>query len=201
MIRQLTFINRAECLEGSEVVLFQKNRCANDGMDDIAWRRIRHCPEGWHHPFTYSCRVECSTTDAFGNFSPPIPANEGSVFEIRKRHDDRPVLRRIPLQEGSGISVTNRMWRGSLDVNILRDSHVLARWPGLPPMQTAHFGFDPDLWVGLGRAPQSHEPVQKVQSVRSATRLSLRQVRTADIVMSGGRGRPIGFHLENVNSG
>lgn len=54
-------------------------------------------------------------------------------------------------------------------------------------MQTTHFRFDPDLWVGHGRAQKAHEPAHKVQSAKSETKLWPRQVRTADIVMSGGR--------------
>lgn len=76
---EFTFHNRCQGHSAPTVVLFQRG--SDVAQFAVAWKVIRNCAPGWHHPFTYSTTPQVNVSDADGNHSPPLDTAGGAMFE------------------------------------------------------------------------------------------------------------------------
>jgi hypothetical protein len=77
---QLNFINQSNDVNNSEIVIFQKNEAETFDELAIAWRVIKNCGVGDHHPFTYSHDFGVGSSDSYGNYTPQLSASTGQAF-------------------------------------------------------------------------------------------------------------------------
>lgn len=203
MVTELRFVNRAGDLGETAIVLFQRNAAACSPDRDVVWHSVRYCQAGWQHPIEYPDAIAVGTSDAFGNFSPAIPCDGGESFEIRPTVAGRCLANCRTTRASQDIVVTNRLSVGAVNVEIYRGRRVVARRRNLPPAASASFRFEPELWIGATTAPLGYDFVPTVGKLRCAARLSLRNVRAADIVMTFGPSvyEPLSFELANIHSG
>jgi hypothetical protein len=203
MITNFTFVNQFAYLDRATIVLFQKNSLACDSRPDIVLHAIRYCGLGWTHPITFPREVALSISDEFGNFSPRIRCDCNNLFEVKPTVTGRALTPRRPDGAPDHIVVTNRLPRGAVNIDLFRGDRVVARHSALPPMQTAHFRLDPDLWIGTTTVSLGNDFIVPVPHLDSVTRLSIRNIARADIVMTAGASfdEPLRFELANINSG
>ena len=207
MSTKLTLVNDAFDLGSSAIVLFQKNSLAPRTRRQVVWRAIRYCRFGWEHPFEFSDTVSVCIDDGFGNFSAAQPARPGARFDVCAIPSGKSLVARRGCLTDQKITVTNQLARGAVNSNLLRGGRIFAQQRDLAPLQTACFENDNDLWVGLTDDHLGFDFVCSVSVINSPTRLSLRNVASAEIVMRcarGGRrgkGKLASFELANINSG
>lgn len=199
----LRFINRSNDCGNSEVVLFQRDVIPDLDELAIAWHVIRYCGRDCIHPFTYSNEVEIALGDDYGNFSPRVPAGNGTRLAIAAHAGGRPRLSRSP--EGtvhSDIEVVNQMGRGAVNVNAFVAGRLMAAKSAVAPGQKAVFRFAPTLWIGVGSQIEEGRALASAVISSGNTPLELGAIASADIVMTGGgsgeNARPFQFELENV---
>lgn len=199
----LRFINRSNDCGNSEVVLFQRDVIPELGEWAIAWRVIRYCGRDCIHPFTYSTDVEIALGDDHGNFSPRVPASNGTRLTVAAHPGGRPRLGSSP--EGtvhSDIEVVNQLGRGAVNVNAFVAGRLIAAKSAVAPGQKAVFRFAPMLWIGVGSQIEEGRALASAVISSVNTPLELGGIASADIVMTGGGGgenaRAFQFELENV---
>jgi len=205
MDTRLNLVNAGVGLEGTEIVLYQKNylrQIEGHGPSiNIAWRQIRNCNYGWHHPFIYSYDIEVAISDDYGNYSPRIPVKNGQVFEIRPIASGR-CLALAPRQKTSAqVKVINKLSRGSYTVNIFRSGSVIARQTSVSPNQSVVFDFNPSIWIGTQKAIENISYITPYIPQENDIEIPLMGIKSADIIMSGGVSNPLVFALANINSG
>jgi hypothetical protein len=206
----LRFINASLGGRNTPVVICMKNAGTGFGSWICAWKVIRNCGQDCYHPFTYSSDLEIGISDDFGNYSPRLPAPHGSSFEIRPTVSGRQ-LYPSPPRDGAGINSTrvqvkNCHPQGSFHVNVWNSGRLLAQRRNIAPLQSAGFEFYPELWIAA-----CSEMIEEGQMMDPAiipdmkTPLSLSQIRSADIVMTGGGTgttvQPYTFNLVNIVMG
>lgn len=201
----LNLVNAGVGLEGTEIVLYQKNylRQIEDSnlSPAIAWRQIRNCNYGWHHPFVYSYDIEVAVSDDFGNYSPRVPVTDGQVLEIRPIASGR-CLAIAPRQKTSAqVKVINKLARGSYTVNIFRSGSVIAQKTSVSPYQSVVFNFNPSIWIGTQKVTENVAYITPYIPQENDIEIPLIGIKSADIIMSGGVSNPLAFALANINSG
>jgi hypothetical protein len=202
---KLRFINSSQRGGNTSVVIFQKNLAIASGSSVCAWKVIRNCRQNWYHPFIYSTGLEIGISDDFGNFSPRLPAPDGSAFMIKPTILGRE-LRSSPLQEGAGsnlkkVQVRNRMPRGAFHAHVWRSSRLLAMRTNIAPLQTTVFEFSPELRIATFTGVIEEGQIMDAASYIN-TPLSLLGIVSADIVMtdggSEGTTQSYTFNLANI---
>lgn len=203
MMTKLTFVNKAAALGQATIILFQKNYAADDSRPDVIWHHIRHCQLGWSHPINFPQMVSVCVSDEFGNFSSKIRCDSANVFEVRPTITGRTIAACGVNSAPEQIIVTNRLPRGAIHINLFRGNRVVARHSALPPLQTAYFRLEPEIWIGATRASLGYDFVAPVRHLDCAKRLSIRNIVSADIEVTMGASNyePLRFELANINSG
>lgn len=199
----LRFINRSNDCGNSEVVLFQREVVAEFDELAIAWRVIRYCGRDCIHPFVYSTDVDIALGDEYGNFSPRVPAPNGSRLVIDAHPGGRPRLATSTSDAPLGdIEVVNQLGRGAVNVNAFVAGRVIAAKSAVAPGQKAVFRFSPVLWIGVGSQIEEGRALSSAVISSANTPIELVGIASADIVMTGGgggeRAQPFRFELENV---
>ncbi|HYW16013.1 MAG TPA: hypothetical protein VE891_07650, partial [Allosphingosinicella sp.] len=163
---------------------------------------IENCGHGSCHPFEYSESVEIAAGDDFGNYSPKLPATEGSHFAVTPMLVGRKLAPRGRGPRADSISAENGLSRGAVSFNAFRSGRLLWKTPPLAPRQTALFRLEPTLWITLAADAREGENLSASAVASASAALRLGGVHSADIMMTGGgRGPnsgPIDFTLENV---
>lgn len=168
----------------------------------LAWRIIRNCAPGWHHPFTFSTSPRIDISDADGNHVPALAADNGMVFALTPLGLGR---RFAPAGSGRSdeIVVCNEMAYGAIDANLYSNGALLACKSQIAPGMKAVFRFQPTLWIGLSSGQCAGQRVDRTALREPGLDLSLEGVASASVVLTddldgGGDAMPYRFTLENV---
>ncbi|WP_256079635.1 hypothetical protein [Massilia sp. YIM B04103] len=201
---KLNFINRSNDANNSEIVIFQKNQATNYDELHVAWRVIKNCGVYDNHPFTFPMAMEVSAADSFGNHTPRLPATNGDLFHMAKDGSGDVLSRVGPANSSKEVHVRNDLAAGAINAGIFKDGKLLALKTSVAPGQKAVFEIKPTIWIGV--ASQIEEGKVMASAVISDinTELSLLNVASADIVLTGGgpgpNSQPFTFTLENVRT-
>lgn len=200
---KLNFINKSNDSNNSRVVIFQKNVATDFDEIAVAWTVIQNCGLNEHHPFTYSEEVTVDASDAWGNFSPQLPAPSGTAVEmIKNASGDALVQSAKPAVNHAEIEIRNQLMQGAINGNVYRDGRLCAVKTGIAPGQKAVFQFKPTIWIGVASEIEEGDIMNAAIISAVNTELSLLGIASADIVMTGGgpgpSATPFQFSLENV---
>jgi len=200
---KLNFINHSNESSNANIVLFQKNIANNVEELAIAWKVIKNCNPGWHHPFEFPLDIYINLCDAWGNeLNTPCKAEHGQLFHAINDVSGTQIKYIGTASSANEVHLVNNLESGSIDANIYKDGKLLASNRNVNPGQKAVFQFKPTLWLGV--APQVEEGQVMNSAILSNinTEISLQGIQSADIIMTGGgpgrRSSPFTFDLENV---
>lgn len=198
---KLTFINRSNDLNSSEIVIFQKNEASDYGEIAIAWKVIQHCGQGFSHPFVYPMQMYVSSTDSYGNLSPLKGASNGQQFQVSLNGSGDTLQYAGQASSQDEVEVLNALLQGAITASIYKDSRLLATKTGIAPGQKAVFEFKPSIWVGVVSQIEEGDVMNSAILSQINTELSLKGLKSADLVMTGGgpgaSSTPFTFTLEN----
>ncbi len=184
---KLNFINESNDQNNSEVVIFQKNVATDFDELAVAWRVIKNCGVGDHHPFTFSEEFAVGASDSYGNYTPQNQARYGQRWEMIKDHSgDVMQLSKDTASSPNEVEVANSLQQGAIDANIYRDGKLLAVKTGVSPAQKAVFSFKPTIFVGVVSEVVEGEVMNSAIISEINTEISLLGISSADIVMTGG---------------
>lgn len=198
----LNFINQSNDVNNAEVVVFQRHTAG--GADDlaVAWKVIRNCGQGCHHPFVFPLSLAVGAGDSDGNFTPQLPAQDGELFKMTMTPSGHQL---VPAGAGASpqeVQVLNALDRGTIDAFCFRAGRLLAVKRGLAPQETASFQFKPTIWIGVVSQVQAGEVMSAAVLSGLNTEISLLGIASADIVMTGGgagaEAKPFAFELQNI---
>lgn len=177
---QLDFLNRCEGLDAPTIVVFQRADSA-DGLA-VAWRVIRNCAPGWHHPFTFSTVLDVDVSDMDGNHLPGLMAGAGGVFEVAPLISGRRFWRTRLTVEGQQFAVRNALRRQAVHANLYSKGALLASRRDIAPGSCGVFHLHTDLWIGVGAARQGErfDP----DTIDDAVQVSLRGLASAALVLT-----------------
>ena len=202
MHTQLNFINNSSDGGDKEIVLFQRNTVSNMGELTVAWKVIRYCAYGCHHPFIYDNDTEVSYSDEFGNCAPRKTAQPGQKFAVEPTHYGRRLIEAGNATSPIEIQIVNAQPRGAVNINIYRNKQLLTVKSAVAPGQKAVFSFQPTLWIGVASQVVQGEPLSSAVLSNVNQEIPLIGVARADIVMTGGGAGSTStsyvFALENV---
>jgi hypothetical protein len=200
----LTFINRSEQSDHTEIAIFQKNVTVGMSELALAWKVIRNCGRDCYHPFTYAQDFEVVVGDEWGNFSPCLSASSGQALSVTPTASGRRLANSGRSIEGGCIEVSNDLRRGAIDVTLRKSGAAIARKTGVTPAQKAVFEFKPVLWLSVVSEVVQGAALDSAVVSAANTEFSLLGIASAEIVMRGGGGgataRPFTFTLENVRT-
>lgn len=200
---KLNFINRSNDTNNSEIVIFQKNAAASFDEIAVAWKVIRYCGQGDHHPFTYEHDVCVAASDSYGNYMPQIPAQNGQQYEVvLSTSGDILQLSPNPASSPNEIEILNALTKGAVNGDIFRSGSLLATKTNISPGEKAVFEFKPSIFIGVASQVVEGDVMNSAIISDINTELSLLGISSADIVMTGGgvgaNATAFQFHLENV---
>lgn len=183
---ELTFINQSDDVNNSSILIFQKNM-AGANEQPIAWTVIENCGKGWKHPFKYPLSSYISVKDSWGNVSDLQPAENGQTWQVVKSPSGNVLS--LDTQSSAGadkIEVKNGLSMGSIDAQIYKDGRLLATRTGLDPQQSALFGFNVTLWIGVVSQIEEGDVINSAILSQINTEISLLGIAKANIIMTGG---------------
>jgi hypothetical protein len=198
----LNFINRSEAGRHPNVLIFQRNATDDTNISAVAWKVIRNCGKGCTHPFVYSTEFEIGLGDEFGNYSPRLRAERGSLFAVLPCAVGRHLTRRGAAGNCRHIVLKNELPRGAVNANIYVSGRLMATKTSVAPGQNAVFEFRPTLSIGIAPQVEEGQTVAAAAIDTALTELPLFGLAGADIVMSGSgkesRTAQHEFTLENI---
>lgn len=175
---KLNFLNRCEELPTPTVLLFQPGA----GGAAVAWKVIRHCASGWHHPFVFSGAPTINLTDADGNHLAPLAASNGKAFALTPLFCGRKLGPYAGRAASDRIVVRNDMPAGAFRANLYSAGALLASDRVGPGMQ-AVFHFQRTLWIGVVKHAEEGSLIDAAVACPAAMQFSLRGLASADLVM------------------
>jgi hypothetical protein len=201
-IIKLNLFNASNDRNNSEIVIFQKNAATAFDELAIAWKVVQNLGGGNYHPFTYSYDLEVSASDSYGNFTPMVDASPGDLFSMSKDMSGDVLGLAGRATSSDEVQVLNGLTTGAINASVYRDAKLLALKTGIAPQQKAVFKFKPTLFIGVASQVQEGEVLDSAIISSINTELSLQNVASADIVMTGGgpgaSSTPFRFALSNV---
>jgi len=199
---KLTFINRSNDRNKSDIVIFQKNVATSYEEIAVAWKVIQQCGQGFYNKFDYPMTMTVSAGDSWGNFSPELPATNGDLFTFGSNGSGDSFQKTGSAASSNEIDVLNGLKLGAINVSILKDGKVLAVKTSVAPNQKAVFEFKPTIFIGVVSQVEEGQIMNSAILSSINTELSLLGIASADIVMTGGGPGPTSsafqFALENV---
>ena len=199
---QLTFINRSNDMNNSNVVLWQED--VNESFQELAlaWTVIQNCGRDCSHPFTYPMTMEVSANDSWGNFTPRLEAENGQLFEVKKNKTGDVLALAGEGSDPNEVQVANHLGIGAIGANIYKAGKLLAQKTGISPYQMAVFQFKPVLFIAAVSQIEEGDLINSAILLENNTELDLFGIQSADIVMRGGGpskdSTPFTFTLENI---
>ena len=199
----LNFINLSDSGNTTEIVMYQRNYASTfTSITEVAWKVIKYCGYGNHHPFTYSLDIEISVRDSYGNITQKRTAQPGQLYVIK----ETALGKRFYLQGASTstkeIQVINNFTKGAIDVLAYRGDKLLALKKGVAPAQKAIFEFKPTLFINVASDIQEGSMLNSAVISKENTEIPLTGIESADIVMTGGgtgdNAQPYQFELMNI---
>ncbi|MFZ6745493.1 hypothetical protein ACO0LC_19890 [Undibacterium sp. JH2W] len=197
----LNFINQSNNADNPEIVIFQKNVATNFDELSVAWMLIKNCGIGDNYPFSFSMSMAVGVSDSYGNYSPQLPAQNGQLFSMTLTTSGNQLLATGTGTSSKEVQVLNNLPKGAINASIYRDGKLLATKTSIAPQQKALFGFKPTIWIGAASQVVQGQLMNPAIISSINTELSLLEVASADIVMTGGTGHnstPLSFNLRNV---
>lgn len=199
---RLNFVNQSNDVSNSQVVVFQRHTAG--GADDlaVAWTVIKNCGQGSHHPFVFPLSLAVGASDSDGNFTPPLPAQNGQLFKMVLNPSGHQLVPAGEADNPQEVQVLNALDSGAIDALCYRAGRLLAVKQGVAPQQTASFQFKPTIWIGVVSQVQAGEVMNAAILSDLDTEISLLGIASADIVMTGGgsgaEAKPFAFELQNI---
>jgi hypothetical protein len=197
---RLNFINQSKS-SNVDIVIFQKNLASRIKIA-VAWQVITNSTPGSVAPFSYSPALEVAANDSYGNTTPRLPASNGKLFQVSVAESGDELSYVGPASSQQKIEVQNNLSVGSINANIYRNGQLLATKTGMTPGQKAVFQFKPTIWIGVVSQVVQGEIMDSAIISQINTELSLLDITTAGIIMTGGgpgpTSQPFKFSLANV---
>ncbi|MBC3920583.1 hypothetical protein H8L32_24170 [Undibacterium sp. CY18W] len=199
---ELNFVNRSDDLNNSEIVIFQKNVATNYDEMPVAWMVIKNCGRGDHHPFYLSLGNYVAVNDSHGNYTSRLEIQNGQLVKMELSYSGDRLIRDGYSASVKQMQVLNNLPRGAINVHIYKNEKLLATKTSVAPQQKATFEFKPTIWIGVASEAEQGQVMNMAIISNINTELSLKDVASADIVMTGGgpdaNSSPFVFSLENV---
>jgi len=200
---KLNFINESNDQNNSEIVIFQKNVATDFDEIAVAWKVIKNCGTGWHHPFTFPMEMFVSASDSWGNqLVTPMAAYNGQLFHVYQSGSGSELDYVGPAPSRTEVQLRNDLSVGSINAQIYKDGKLLATKTGVSPGQKAVFEFKPTIWIGVVSQVEEGQVMNSAILSDINTEIGLLSVASADIVMTGGgtgpNATPFTFSLENI---
>lgn len=200
---KLNFINHSNDVNNSDIVIFQKNMSAGFDETAVAWRVIKNCGQGMNHPFSFPVELTIGAGDAWGNYTPQLPAENGQAFELVTTPSGEQLKVAGTSSNYMEISLKNSLLQGAISANIYRDYKLLGIKTGIAPQQKAAFSFKPSIWIGAVSQMEEGQVMNEAILSEINTEISLLGIVSADIVMTGGgsgpNAQPFSFTLQNLH--
>jgi len=200
MDMKITFINQSNALNGSVVVICQKNIAPNSDGVVVAWRVLENLGINWKHKFAYPINFYVGAGDEWGNLCNPQLADTGQKWNVvRSSSGDVLNLDSASASSLTEVEIKNCLPIGSIDAQIYKDGKLLATKTGVSLQQKGVFEFETSIWVGV--VPQMGEGDILDAAALSAvnTEISLLGIAKADLILTDGSadgtGPPFKFTL------
>jgi hypothetical protein len=177
----IDLLNRCAGPDVPTIVVFQRaDGDLGDGLA-VAWKVIRNCAPGWHHPFTFSTALDVDVSDMNGNHLPALAAGAGKVFEVAPLIAGRRFGCTQHSVEGQHVDVRNALRRCAVHANLYSNGALLAR-RDIAPGSRARFDLHTHVWIGMGEARegQRFDP----DAIEGAVQVSLRGIASAALVLT-----------------
>ncbi|MCP4659623.1 MAG: hypothetical protein GY856_29830 [bacterium] len=183
-----------------DVFVFQPNTASQ--REPLVWKRIRNCSYGWSHPIVYP--EELGLVLRYdGSYTPERRVARGQSLQVWRKAAGGVGVEALPAWGDDRITVLNAGAAGVVEALLCRAGRPLALEP-LAPGRQASFAFEPALVLGAGRRIETGAPVRATSAARFYSRLDLRGVRRAGILMTGGGhgpdAEPLRFRLFDVET-
>ena len=195
---QLNFINKSSDMNNSQIVIFQKNSTSSFNENPIAWKVIEYCGQNDNHPFVYKNDLEIASSDSYGNYTPKHSASCGMVYEIKMEPSGQVLTSKGFGNKQNEIQVINSLNRGGVNIHVYRSGKLLTEKSSIAPSQHTTFELLPHILIGVVSEVVEGETMKPAVH----TELSLQDMKSADIVMTGGgsgsNATTFKFHLENI---
>ncbi|PWF45437.1 hypothetical protein [Massilia glaciei] len=182
---KLNFVNQSNDENNSQVVIFQKNVASGVEEPAVAWRVI-DCGVNDSHPFVFPMAMSVAASDAHGNFSPQMPAQNGQAFDYTAGASGNTLADAGMSTSASEVHVRNKAVIGAIDASIFKDGKIMAVKTSIAPGQQAVFQFKPTIWIGVASQIGQGEVMNTAILSNVNTELSLLGIARADIIMRGG---------------
>lgn len=199
---QLNFINNSNDVNNSSVVIFQKNVASDVGELATAWLVIKNCGQGNNHPFIYPEVTTVGTSDAWGNYTPQLPAMFGQQFSLVRSPSGDSLTQTGASASPAELEILNNLSQGAINAGVYKNGALLLHATSISPQQKAVFQFKPTIWIGVVSQVERGQLMNSAILSSIDTEISLLGVASADIVMTGGgsgtSAEPFTFSLENV---
>jgi len=199
---KLTFFNESNDANNSNVVIFARNVGTSFEELAVAWQVIRNCGQGWSHPLKYPAAVTVGVVDAYGNYSPQLPAKTGQAFSVARAPSGDVLASSGPSGSPLEISIENGLPVGAITAVVFRDGKPYALRNAIAPQQKAVFAFKPTIFIGVVSEVEEGQVLDSAVISAVNTEFSLLGLASADIVMTGGgpgpQSTPFAFTLKNV---
>lgn len=201
---KLNFINRSNDANNSQIVIFQKNEAANFDELSVAWHVIRNCGVYDNHPFTFPMAMEVSASDSWGNYTPRLQAVNSDLFHVALSTSGDTLSRVGNGNSSKEVQVRNDLQAGAINAGIYKNGKLLALKTSIAPGQKAVFEIKPTIWIGVVSQVEEGQLMASAIMSDVNTELSLLNIASADIVLTGGgpgpSSTPFTFTLENVRT-
>lgn len=202
---KLTFRNKSNDVDNTDIVMFQRLPDASVNEDAIAWKVIQNCSIGDFNPFLFPMTQQVTVVDAWGNYMPTQDANNGDVFSVAaSANGDKGSHVLVKTRERGDpnmITVRNDLAKGSIDIVVYKDERRIAMKTGVTPGEESVFELQPYLYIGTCSQVDEDDVMNSDTIQGTPTKLSLLGLKSADIEMTGGgTGRdavPFAFTLKN----
>jgi hypothetical protein len=199
---QLNLINHSNDHNNSSIVIVGKNVATGLNELAVAWQVIQHLGQGFSHPFTYDLDVSLAASDSYGNYSPQIPAENGTQFSMSLSDSGDVFAHTGQAASPTEIEVLNQLPQGAINAHVYRSGKLYATKTGIAPGQKAVFEFKPTIWIGVVSELQEGDIMNEAILSDINTELALLGITKANIIMTGGGtgadATPFQFSLQDV---
>ena len=199
---KLRYVNHSNDAGNSMIVVFQKNVATDFDNIAVAWKVIKNCGQGDYHPFTLPLSMTGNANDSWGNYTPQLILNNGSLYHVVRDQSGDVFREAGPASSPKVVEMRNDLQQGAVGFHVYRDGRLLATKQGVAPGQKAVFEFKPSLWIGAVSQLEEGELMNSAIVSAINTEISLLGIAKADIVATGGgpgsSSSPLEFTLENI---
>lgn len=184
---EITFINKSQDMNNSNVVIFQKNVSTDFHSTTIAWKVIKNCGRDWSHKFTYPMTFEVGAEDSFGNVSDLKTAENGQKWAVvYNKSGDILELLEEPSANPFEVEVKNSLDTSSIDAQIYKSGNLLASKTGVSPGEKGVFQFKPEIYVGVNSQVEQGKEINSAIIDDINQKFSLFGLTKANLIMTGG---------------